>query len=501
MLKIYNSLTNQKEDFVPLDDKKVRMYACGVTVYDECHIGHARAAFVFDFIRKYLVFSGYEVTFVRNITDIDDKIINKAREALALTGGKKSLPSNVVKEKVKEIAFRFTKKFYEDMKALNIDHADVEPKATEHINEMIELIKILIRKGYAYESGGDVYFEVKKFKNYGKLSNQSIEQMLTGVRKESEPNKKNPLDFALWKKSKEDEPAWHSPWSEGRPGWHIECSVMSMKYLGQSFDIHAGGRDLIFPHHENEIAQSEAATGKTFAKYWIHNGLLTIGGEKMAKSLGNFVSIKDVLAQYHPEVLKIFFLNSHYSSPVDFTSERMEAAKSSRQRFYILFKKIDEIISPPTLTIQKTPKEQEIVKAIKTFLDELHSLRERFKLAMDDDFNTPGALSALFDIVNLTNKFIEEGSVPLERKKMALQSAKFTLIELGRVLGLFVKPKKEEEEDMQTINELMKIIIEVRDYARSKKDYLLSDKIRAQLKEIGIILEDTKGKTTWRKED
>ena len=498
-LKIYNSLTNKKEDFIPLSKEEVTMYACGVTVYDECHIGHARASFVFDFIRKYFIFSGYKVTYVRNITDIDDKIINKAQEEISKEKNK-TLSGKILKKKAEEIATRYTGRFYEDMRALGIDKANVEPRATDHINDMISLIKILIDKGFAYVSGGDVYFSVKKFKDYGKLSNQSTEQILTGVRKESEQNKKNPLDFALWKKSKENEPAWPSPWSEGRPGWHIECSVMSMKYLGQSFDIHAGGRDLIFPHHENEIAQSEAATGRPFAKYWIYNGLLTIDREKMAKSLGNFLSIKDILARYHPEVLKIFFLSSHYSSPIDFTFEKMDSARSSRQRFYVLFKKIDDITKTGTTPIGRTPKEQQLIKAIKVFINELHALREKFKEAMDDDFNTPAALSVLFDIVNLAHKFIEDKSVPLQRKKLALKSVKFTLIELGRILGLF-RFQKEEEEDMEIVDKLVKILIELRDYARSKEDYELSDKIRQQLKEVGVVLEDAKGKTTWRKED
>lgn len=496
-LKIYNSLTGKKEEFQPLNDKKVKMYACGVTVYDDCHLGHARAAFVFDFIKKYLLFKGYEATYARNITDIDDKIINRAREQLDSSGTAPCTRERVEK-KVKEITSVYTEKFYRDMRKLDIDRADIEPKATEHVPDIIEMIKCLIEKGYAYEAGGDVYFEVGKFKGYGKLSNQSTEQMLCGVRKESEPNKKNHLDFALWKKSKEDEPAWPSPWSAGRPGWHIECSAMSVKYLGKSFDIHAGGIDLIFPHHENEIAQSEAAGEGCFAKYWIHNGLLTINGQKMAKSLGNFVSIENVLSRYRPEDLKMFFLSSHYASPVDFSFGKMDSARTSLRRFYILFKKIDEIINEEDTAVTKKEAEGPISRKISDFVEELGGLKGKFEEAMDDNFNTPAAISMLFEIVNLTNKFIEDASMESGRKKSALKSAKSALIESGKIFGLF-KPK-EEGEDMRTIDKLMRIIIELRDYVRSKKDYDLSDKIRSRLKEAGIIIEDAKGRATWRTE-
>ncbi|MFH1855672.1 MAG: cysteine--tRNA ligase [Candidatus Omnitrophota bacterium] len=498
-IKIYNSLTNSKEEFIPLQDKKVKMYACGVTVYDDCHIGHARAAFIFDFIRKYLVYKGYELTFVRNITDVDDKIINKARQELVKESKSGNHSEEELNKKVKEIAQKYTEKFYEDMNMLGIAKADVEPKATEHIPDIIEIIKVLIEKGFAYESAGDVYFEVKKFKDYGKLSNQSIEQMFSGVRKESEQNKKDPLDFALWKKSKVGEPAWPSPWSAGRPGWHIECSVMSMKYLGKTFDIHAGGIDLIFPHHENEVAQSEAATGQPFAGYWIHNGLLTINGEKMAKSLGNFVSIKELLSRCTAEDLKLFFLSSHYASPIDFSFEKVEFASNALRRFYILFNKIDAILKTGPVPIEKTNQEQRISVVLECFIKELAVLKEKFEEAMDDDFNTPAALSAMFEIVNLTNKFLQNNTVELERKKPALQSAKFALIEAGKIFGIF-EPGEQEDMDMKTVDDLMNIIIETRDYARQKKDYELSDTIRNRLKEVGIIIEDEKGKTLWRKE-
>jgi len=315
---LYNSLTQKKEPVAPLASPKLTMYSCGVTVYDDCHIGHARSLYIFEVIRKYLQFRGYDVLFVRNITDIDDKIINRANE---------------LKVDWKELVERYIRRYYEDMDALGIPPADIEPKATENIADMVAHIGGLINKGYAYVTDSGVYFSVRKFKNYGRLSGQSIESMLTGVRKETDENKHDPLDFALWKTSKPGEPSWNSPWGQGRPGWHIECSVMSTKYLKtETIDIHAGGRDLIFPHHENEIAQSEALTGRPFATHWIHHGLLTINGQKMSKSLGNFITINDAIKRYHPDVIKIFFLQAHYSSPIDFSDNKMVEAKQAYER-------------------------------------------------------------------------------------------------------------------------------------------------------------------------
>jgi cysteinyl-tRNA synthetase len=499
-LKIYNSLTNKKQEFKSLEEGRVGMYACGVTVYDQCHIGHARGAFVFDVIRKYFKYKGYEVKFVRNITDVDDKIINKARDLTKQA--KKKGKEKDLKTAVKEITKEYIDKYYKDMDALGIERADVEPRATEHIDEMIKVIEDLRNKGYAYQQEGDVYFEIKKFKSYGKLSNQAIEQLRQGVRKKTDEKKKDPLDFALWKEAKEDEPKWKSPFSEGRPGWHIECSVMSTKYLGPTFDIHGGGRDLIFPHHENEIAQAESYSGKPFANFWIHNELLTIEGEKMAKSLGNFISISDILKKYHPEVLKLFFLSSHYGSPLDFSFKMMEEASAKRERFYILFNRIDEV-RKEAQAIQPKPRTPQTVKVankLKNYLKETEKQREAFIEAMDDDFNTPGGLSCLYEILNLANKFISDENIPLDKKSVILNSMELTLVELGHILGLFYRDeKKEEEEDMELLNKVVEAVIEIREKARKDKNFEMADLIRKKLADSGVVLEDKEGKTTWRK--
>src|SRR3989338_6258335 len=375
---IYNSLTRKKEEFSPLNKSKVNIYTCGVTVYDESHIGHGRSLYIFDLIRRLLSYR-FKVRFVRNITDIDDKIINRANE---------------LKTGWKELVEKYIARYYEDLKALEISKADFEPRATENIPEMITYIKGLIDKGFAYEAGGDVYFNVRKFPDYGRLSGQSIDQMATGVRIEPSELKKDPLDFALSKKSKENEPYWESPWGFGRPGWHIECSVMSQKLLKtDTLDIHAGGRDLIFPHHENEIAQAEALTGKPFAKYWIHHGLLTINGQKMAKSLGNFVTIKDFMEKYKDaDILKLFFLSAHYAHPIDYSDKKIEETKEALGRIHILKNKLEK----------KIHSRQSIVHS-----KDIEKIKEKFLTAMDDDFNTSQALACLFDLVNLTNKNID----------------------------------------------------------------------------------------------
>ncbi|MEE8359883.1 MAG: cysteine--tRNA ligase, partial [Candidatus Omnitrophota bacterium] len=388
-IKIYNSLTRKKEEFVPIKKSKVGIYGCGPTVYDEPHIGHARSAYTFDVIKNYLEYRGYKVRFVRNITDIDDKIIDKARGEL-----KKSLDAKVdLKSAVKEIAMKYLNRYYEDMDTLGIKRADFEPKATEYIGKMIKVIKRLIEKGSAYAQGGDVYFAINKFSSYGSLSGQSLDKMQLGARVHPGENKRDPLDFALWKSAKPEEPAWKSPWGMGRPGWHIECSTMSMDILGENFDIHGGGLDLIFPHHENEIAQSESYSGKRFANYWIHNGLLTIKSEKMAKSLGNFISIKDILDKHHPEVLKFFLLSGHYHSPIDFTYAKMDEAKAARERFYILFDKIERVESLKALDGARGEEG----------LRKIDDLKAKFEEAMDDDFNTSLALGYLYEIVSLAN--------------------------------------------------------------------------------------------------
>ncbi|MFN7169911.1 MAG: cysteine--tRNA ligase [Candidatus Omnitrophota bacterium] len=460
-IRIFNTLSGRKELFKPIKKGKVGFYICGPTVYDEPHIGHLRSAYVFEVIRRYFIYRGYNVKFVRNITDVDDKIIEKAREEC-------KSQNQSLKEKVKEIAERYIKKYHQAMEKFGISPPDIEPRATEHIPEMLKIIHALIQKKIAYEKDGDIYFKVRKFSPYGKLSHQSIEDLISGVRIEPSENKDDPLDFALWKRAKENEPCWKSLWGEGRPGWHIECSAMSMKYLGRSFDIHGGGKDLIFPHHENEIAQSEACTGKRFARYWIHNGLLTINGEKMAKSLGNFISVEEILEKYHPEILKIFFLSTHYRHPIDFSYEKMEEAKKARERFYIILG-----------MEQLNPKFKVQNSKIKEF-------RKKFISAMDDDFNTPQALAVLFDLVSFVHK---------NQDKLGIVSeAKWLLLDLGKVFGLF----EECKEGIDITEDLITLIINIRQILRENKEFSLADKIREDLQNLGIILEDGAEKTTWR---
>jgi cysteinyl-tRNA synthetase len=469
-IHIYNSLTHKKEEFIPLNPPNVNIYTCGVTVYDESHIGHGRSLYIFDVIRRYLQYRGFKVRFVRNITDIDDKIINRARE---------------LKEDWKDLVKKYIDRYYEDLKSLGIEKADEEPRATENIQDMIKHIEGLIAKGYAYATESGVYFSVRKFNEYGKLSGQSIDQMLSGARIEPDENKQDPLDFALWKISKPDEPAWMSPWRKGRPGWHIECSVMSQKFLKtETLDIHAGGRDLVFPHHENEIAQVEALTGKPFAKYWIHHGLLTINGQKMAKSLGNFVTIQDVLKRYPADALKICFLTVHYANPLDFSWERMDGAKEELGRVRECIDKIDYYIDKRR---EGFPSSRPIIKYI-DFKKEIDKLKTKFEDAMDDDFNTPQAKSAIFQII--TKFYID--NLQLENIE-CLEYVKATIIELGKVLGLSF-------DVVDKLDSELAAMIEERNRARKLRDFKRADSIRKELEIKGIILEDTKdGKTAWRR--
>jgi len=464
---IYNSLTRKKEEIIPVSPPKLNIYTCGVTVYDESHIGHARSLYIFDVIRRYLEHRGFKVRFVRNITDIDDKIINRAKE---------------LNTDWKELIKKYIDRYYQDLKVLGIEKGDDEPRATENISDMIKYIESLINKGYAYITPSGVYFSVRKFKDYGKLSGQSIDQMLTGVRKEPDETKEDPLDFALWKLSKPDEPSWDSPWLKGRPGWHIECSTMSMKYLKtQTLDIHAGGRDLIFPHHENEVAQAEALTGKPFAKYWIHHGLLTINGQKMSKSLGNFITIKDVLDKYPADVLKIFYLQAHYSSPIDFSWEKIEDAKKAYEGIDILMIKLDQTFGT-----------RNVSDVIHGGTGDIGQFKDQFIKCMDDDFNTPRALSVLFDIVKRCNILLESDD---EYKNFKLNYAMHIIKEIASVFGLtFLQNKSLEMSDDQ-----ISWHISVRQTFKKQKNFKEADKIRKELEEKGIILEDTKdGKTTWR---
>jgi len=491
-MRIYNTLTNRKEEFIPLTSGKVMMYACGVTVYDYCHIGHARSAIVFDVIRRYLKHKGFDVKYVRNFTDIDDKIINKAQQE-GITWD--------------AVAKKYTYEYYRDMDRLGVGRADVEPMATEYIGEMIDIVKGLIDKGYAYEVDGNVYFEVDKFSEYGKLSKRDKEEMIAGARVEVDERKKDPMDFALWKRSKEGEPSWDSPWGTGRPGWHIECTAMSIKHLGESFDIHGGGADLIFPHHENEIAQSEAFTGKPFARYWIHNGFITIDKEKMSKSLGNFFTIREVLDKFDPEVIRFFLLSTHYRSPIEFSDIQLHEAEISIDRYYTTIIRINDF--PGTLmvstSLEKGDKELREVSsnAEKTLETVLLSFRERFEDAMDDDFNTALALGHIFELIRDVNRFLDSKPYSLKAKEL-LSKAKGLLSEAGSVLNIF---SRTPDEWYRSLMEIKKIGLSEKDIsdkinqrqdARQKKDWAMADVIRKELEEKGIILEDKKDRTEWK---
>jgi cysteinyl-tRNA synthetase len=481
-MRIYNSLTRKKEEFRPLKKGRVGMYVCGPTVYDEPHIGHARSAYIFDVMRRYLEYKKFKVTFVRNVTDVDDKIIEKAK---------------TLEKAAEEVARKYLKEYHEDMALLGIRKPDKEPKATEYIPNMIKFIALLIKKDMAYEAGGDVYFDVRKKKDYGKLSNQNLAKMEIGARIAPGEGKRDGLDFALWKKAKENEPSWDSPWGKGRPGWHIECSAMSSDILGDEFDIHGGGIDLIFPHHENEIAQSEGA-GKAFARLWLHNGLLTINSEKMAKSLGNFITIKAFIEKYgDPDILKLFFLSAHYRGPVDFTEEKIRGAGKEKERFLILFEKINRIMTDKSkCQILPNPKQIPNSKSKIKNLNEIEKFRKKFEKAMDDDFNTPLALASLFDLVTYANKFIYAKEEFTKEELHKVAALRDTLTYLSSVFGLSLgKGAADRGPDEATIRNM----IVARDKARRKKDFKTSDRIRNELSDIGIIIEDTKDGTVWRR--
>ncbi|RMG03078.1 MAG: cysteine--tRNA ligase [Nitrospirae bacterium] len=482
-MRVYNTLTAQKEDFVPLDGNNVRIYACGVTVYDLCHIGHARSAIVFDVIRNYLKHRGYNVTYIRNFTDIDDKIIKRSHEEGISW---------------KEVAEKYTEEYYRDMDALGIGRADIEPRATEYIGEMIEIIKALIEKGYAYVVDGDVFFEVGKFPEYGKLSKKSLDQLEAGARVEVDSRKKSPLDFALWKSSKEGEPAWESPWGPGRPGWHIECSAMSLKHLGETFDIHGGGADLIFPHHENEIAQSEAYTGKPFVKYWLHNGFITISKEKMSKSLGNFFTIRDILAEFDPEVVRTFLLGTHYRSPIEFSREQLLETEASIDRFYSTLLRIDAYLQRMSKKDRKIPEDDHIRSKLSTFM-------QRFEEAMDDDFNTALALGHMFELLKEINRYLD--AKPSGKTAEELLSEGMGLLRrAGAILNIFQREPLEwhrsllKTKNIPLTEEEINERIKTRQKARTEKDWQQADAIRDELKGMGIVLEDTPQGTKWRVE-
>lgn len=456
-MKVYNSLTRQKEEFIPNNPDEVKVYVCGPTVYNFFHLGNARPFVVFDTLRRYLKYIGYNVNFVQNFTDVDDKIINRAKEEGI------SAP---------EVSEKYIKEYFDDAKALNIVPADTHPRVSENIQQIIEFVETLIEKGYAYEVDGDVYYSTRKFKDYGKLSKQNIEELEAGARIAVEEKKKDPLDFALWKARKEEsEIAWESPWGMGRPGWHIECSAMSRRYLGPTLDIHAGGQDLQFPHHENEIAQSEACNGVPFAKYWMHNAYITIDKEKMSKSLGNFFTVREIREKYKGEVIRYFLLSGHYRSPIDFNDNLMEMSKASLARFENARKNLEFLIEKGEG--QMTEDEKKVFESYDIY-------RAKFKEAMDDDLNTADAISAIFELVTAINQAVKDGA-----SKEFAQKSLDTLLELTHVLGLL-----EAEEDADVDEEIKKLVDE-REAARAAKDFAKADQIRDELKAKGITLKDT----------
>jgi cysteinyl-tRNA synthetase len=479
-IRVYNTMSGEKEEFVPLVHGKVNMYVCGITAYDVCHLGHARSAVVFDIIKRYLRYRGYEVTHARNITDIDDKIIARAAKEGIST---------------EEVAGKYTAEYYRDMELLGVSPADIEPNATDHIKEMVHTIQGLVDKGYAYPVDGDVYFEVSRFSGYGKLSKKNLDDLMAGARVDIDERKRSPLDFALWKASKEGEPFWESPWGKGRPGWHIECTAMSSKYFGDSFDIHGGGADLIFPHHENEIAQSEAYSGRPFVKYWMHNGFITVDKEKMSKSLGNFFTIKDILDKYEPEVVRYFLLTAHYRSPIEFSDVQLNEAELSIDRYYTTVIRINDYIETAGDREKITPSSE--LEAL------LASFKDKFHNAMNDDFNTALALGNIFELIREVNRFLD--SKPSGQKARGLViHARDLLAEVGGVLNIFNKTPKEWYSSLMKVkkidlseNDLQERINE-RQKARDNKDWAAADNIRNGLADKGIILEDKKDGTAWK---
>ena len=456
-MQIYNSQTRKKEEFVPLHPGKVGIYACGPTVYNYFHVGNARPFIVFDVLRRYLAHRGYEVTFVQNFTDIDDKMIKRANEE-GIT--------------VKELGDRFIAEYFKDAQALGIRPATVHPRATEHIEDIIKLVKTLQDKGYAYEVNGDVYFDTKKDSGYGKLSGQNLDDLEAGARIDVDDVKRNPADFALWKAQKPGEPAWDSPWGKGRPGWHIECSAMSMKYLGETFDIHCGGKDLLFPHHENEVAQSECATGKPFARYWMHNGFININNEKMSKSAGNFFTVRDILKEYEAEDVRMFMLSAQYRSPINFSRELIAQAHASLQRLYTARDNLAFLL--------KNAQAQPLTEAEKALLARVKEAADRFDAAMDDDLNTADAMGALFEIVREANVGLNA-----ESSREAVETTLNTLLELCDVLGLLAKKQEDGlPEDIQRL-------ADERAQARKEKNWKRSDELRDQIKAAGYMIEDT----------
>lgn len=455
-LYLYNTLTRSKQEFVPIKPGEVKMYSCGPTVYNFFHIGNARPFIIFDTLRRYLEYKGYKVDFVQNFTDVDDKMINKANE-LSIS--------------VKQLADEYIAEYFTDAQGLGIKKATVHPRATENIDAIIELVSELEKKGYAYNVDGNVYYRTKKFKDYGKLSHQPLEDLESGARIDINEDKEDPMDFALWKKQKPGEPAWESPWGMGRPGWHIECSAMANRYLDKTIDIHSGGQDLIFPHHENEIAQSEAANGCCFANYWIHNGYINVDNKKMSKSLGNFFTVRDVAKEFDYEVIRFFMLSAHYRSPINFSKDLMESAKSALGRIYTCLDTLD--------FLEKSAEDRAENEEESKVIAGLDGHKQRFIAAMDDDINTADAISAIFELVSDVNKVITQNPSKEVCKKCAA-----AIRELGAVLGLLGKEKEGTDDDIQSI-------VAERAEARAAKDWVKSDELRDKLKEMGYIVKDT----------
>jgi cysteinyl-tRNA synthetase len=490
-LRIYNSQTKQKEPFVPVDSPQVGIYVCGVTVYDSCHIGHARSMIVFDVLVRYLRYKGYQVTYVRNFTDIDDKIIARAQEQKIDPG---------------TLAERYIREFEEDMKVLGVGAPDVEPRATGHIPEIIHLVQELIDLGVGYAVEGDVFFAVEKFPQYGSLSKRTLEEMQAGARIEVDPRKHHPMDFALWKKGKPGDPVWDSPWGPGRPGWHIECSAMSSRYLGATFDIHGGGKDLIFPHHENELAQSMAVSSKPLARYWVHNGFVTIDGEKMSKSLGNFLTIQEMVGRFHPEGIRLFLLSRHYRSPLDYSEQAMQEAQMGLHRFYTLLKDLERPQERP----QNKGSESLSMERIQEVQALISQFEENIQEALGDDFNTAQAIGHMYELARQLNRVMDTHR-PKELLKLSepFQTASKLLKQYGQILGILTQPPALflERERTRLLDkkglspEAIEALIAQRNQARQEKDWARADALRDRLIEMKILLKDSPQGTVWQVEE
>jgi len=478
-MKLYNTMTNKIEEFKTIEENKVKMYVCGPTVYNYIHLGNARPIVVFDTLARYFKYKGMEVNYVQNFTDVDDKIINKSIE--------EGISASEVSEK-------YIKCFFEDINRLNILESVKRPKVTENMAEIIEIIQKLIDNGFAYEKDGDVYFEVKKYKDYGKLSNQKIEELELGARIDVSEIKKNPVDFALWKKKKDGEPFWESPWGQGRPGWHIECSAMAKKYLGDTFDIHGGGQDLVFPHHENEIAQSKCAYHGNFANYWLHNGFIQINGDKMSKSLGNFFLLREILEKFSGNVVRLFILSTHYRKPINFSFENMEDTKKALQNIVKSMNKFENIV-------EKYKNEKIENVKISEFYQKIDEFDKKFEEAMDEDMNTPQALATIFDQIRETNKFISINDSELSTIYYEIKKSYDSLKQkIENVFGIALEAenavKEEDGENMELTKKLIELLIKLRSEARSEKNFKLSDEIRDELKALGIEIKDNKDGST-----